>query len=164
MLEHAGHHLVAAPIFGGPAIATNSKVVLIYAGRVQAVQHVEPFFAALCRESLYVGEKSDSASLLKITGNALQLSMLEAVAEGLTFAEVSSLGVDHYIRLLSILFPESPIEVAVKRMYGGAYYPRNGERTGCMVKYAYKYVAKITADLQRLPPCYRACEKLRPSI
>lgn len=67
---------------------------------------------------------------MKITGNSFILSMIETIAEGLTFSEVSGLGVDNCMQFLSLMFGGTPWEAYAKRMTSGGYMPAASERPG----------------------------------
>lgn len=53
---------------------------------------------------------------MKITGNSFILSMIETIAEGLTFSEVSGLGVDNTMKFLNTMFGGTPWESYANRM------------------------------------------------
>lgn len=74
--------------------------------------------------------------------------MIETIAEGLTFSEVSGLGVDNTMKFLSTMFGGTPWEAYAKRMNSGAYCPGPDERPGFAVDVAYKYIDDI--DILRL--------------
>lgn len=64
---------------------------------------------------------------MKITGNSFILSMVETIAEGLTFSEVSGLGVDNTMKFISTMLG-GPWEAYAQRMVTGGYMPKNGKR------------------------------------
>ena len=75
---------------------------------------------------------------MKITGNSFILSMIETIAEGLTFSEVSGLGVDNCMKFLSTMFGGTPWEAYAKRMTSGDYMPAPGKRPGFASEIALK--------------------------
>lgn len=89
---------------------------------------------------------------MKITGNSFILSMIETIAEGLTFSEVSGLSVENTMTFLSTMFPGTPWEGYAQRMVSlaylvksdltkqvsGGYMPVEGERPGFAVDVAHK--------------------------
>ena len=137
-LEDVGVEFVAAPVFGAPPAAKAAKLVVAYAGKPASVAKVSPHFDSMSRTSFGLGEDVGLASLMKITGNTFILSMIETIAEGLTFSEVSGLGVDNTMKFLSTLFGGTPWEAYAQRMVSGSYCPASGERPGFAVDVAYK--------------------------
>ncbi|EGE85199.1 hypothetical protein RJZ56_004419 [Blastomyces dermatitidis] len=63
------------------------------------------------------------ASLLKVLGNSLGLNMVDAVAEAMTIAEKSGLGVDSLHNFLELMYPGSYVAYS-NRMRLGEYHRR----------------------------------------
>jgi 3-hydroxyisobutyrate dehydrogenase-like beta-hydroxyacid dehydrogenase len=129
---------LAAPVFGAPAAAVAAKLVVAYAGPEDAYARAAPYFPSMSRAQFSLGADPGKASLMKITGNTFILSMIETVAEGLTFAEVSGLGVDNCMTFLSTMFGGTPWESYAGRMTSGGYMPAEGDRPGFAVDIAHK--------------------------
>lgn len=51
------------------------------------------------------GQEYGKASVLKVLGNSLIMSALEGLAEAMTLAEKSGLGVDPFVQFVEGLFP-----------------------------------------------------------
>lgn len=92
--EHAkaGQQFVAAPVFGRPEAAESAKLAVVAAGPSASVQRCKPLFESMGRELLVVGERPSMANVVKLSGNFLIATVLESLAESLTFARKS--GVD----------------------------------------------------------------------
>ena len=66
--KHKATYL-AAPMFGGPAIAVPGKLVVAIGGPSSAVETVKPYFQdVIARKVIVCKEEPQSASMLKIAG------------------------------------------------------------------------------------------------
>ena len=90
--SNAGQEFVAAPVFGRPEAAEAAKLAVVAAGPAKSVQRCKPLFEAMGPKLLVVGERSSMANVVKLSGNFLIATVLESLAEALTFARKS--GVD----------------------------------------------------------------------
>lgn len=92
--EHAkaGQQFVAAPVFGRPEAAESAKLFVVAAGPSASVQRCKPLFESMGPKLLVVGERPSMANVVKLSGNFLIATVLESLAESLTFAKKS--GVD----------------------------------------------------------------------
>jgi len=92
--EHtkAGQQFVAAPVFGRPEAAESAKLSVVAAGPSASVQRCKPLFESMGPKLLVVGERPSMANVVKLSGNFLIATVLESLAEALTFARKS--GVD----------------------------------------------------------------------
>jgi 3-hydroxyisobutyrate dehydrogenase-like beta-hydroxyacid dehydrogenase len=92
--EHtqAGQQFVAAPVFGRPEAAESAKLAVVAAGPSESVQRCKPLFESMGPKLLVVGERPSMANVVKLSGNFLIATVLESLAESLTFARKS--GVD----------------------------------------------------------------------
>ena len=92
--EHtqAGQQFVAAPVFGRPEAAESAKLSVVAAGPSASVQRCKPLFESMGPKLLVVGERPSMANVVKLSGNFLIATVLESLAESLTFARKS--GVD----------------------------------------------------------------------
>lgn len=84
---------LAAPVFGGPAIAATGKIVVAIGGEPAACEKVTPYILDVFgRKVIPCGDKARNSSLLKIGGNIVTLNLMEAVGEAQIFAEKTGLG------------------------------------------------------------------------
>ena len=111
----AGQRFIAAPVFGRPEAAAAAKLFIVAAGEPAAVETCLPLFNALGQKTLPIGPEPAAANLVKLSGNFLLASAIEALGEAI--ALVSKAGVDRraYVELLtSTIFP-----APVYATYGG---------------------------------------------
>jgi len=111
----AGHRFVAAPVFGRPDAAALGKLLIVAAGNPDAIDACMPLFGAMGQKTVPVGQAPGTASVLKLSGNFLLASVVEALGEAL--ALVRKVGIDprRYVELLSSTFFPGPVFAT----YGG---------------------------------------------
>lgn len=88
----AGQGYVAAPVFGRPDAAEAKQLWIVAAGWPGDVAAVQPLFDALGRGTTRLGPEAPAANTVKLAGNFLIASMIEALGEAFTLARKS--GVD----------------------------------------------------------------------
>lgn len=91
---------VAAPVFGRPEAAAAKKLWISLSGPHAAKDRVKPILEALGQGVFDFGEEPGAANVVKLAGNFLLASAIEALAEALTLAEKN--GVDR-MKLASML-------------------------------------------------------------
>jgi len=84
--EH-GSALVSAPVFGRPMAAEAAKLFVVAAGPADAIAICQPLFDAVGQKSFVIGDRPPAANLVKLCGNFLILSAVEALAEAMTLGE-----------------------------------------------------------------------------
>ncbi|KAJ9635785.1 hypothetical protein H2201_000219 [Coniosporium apollinis] len=124
-IEEKGASFVACPVFGAPAMADNGQLVCVLAGPKAEVEKVKPYTTGVMGKAVieFSDQPYGQATLLKIIGNTFILQMVEALAEGLTVAEKSGLGVDNLHKFLEAMMP-GPYAAYSTRMRSGDYYKR----------------------------------------
>ncbi|PGH00896.1 hypothetical protein GX51_05560 [Blastomyces parvus] len=139
LVESHGGLFVACPVFGTPPAADAGQLIFVLAGKRELVERVKPFCAGVMgRVSLDLstspaggptGNDDDDekeplmdpgrASLLKVLGSALSLNMVNAVAEAMTVAEKSGLGVDSLHSFLELMYPGAYVRNSNRVRSGG---------------------------------------------
>ena len=102
----AGQRMIAAPVFGRPEAAAAGKLFIAAAGEPGAVEACMPLLQAIGQSTFRVGEDPPAANLVKLSGNFLIASVIEALGEAM--ALVGKAGIDRrtYLEFLtSTLFP-----------------------------------------------------------
>ena len=97
--QHGGkeQEFLSAPVFGRPEAAESKKLVVVAAGDAQAIERCRPLFDAVGRYTFIVGSEPWHANVVKLGGNFMIASMLEAFGEG--FATMRKAGIDHHLFL-----------------------------------------------------------------
>ncbi len=82
----AGGSYVSAPVFGRPVAARDAKLFIVAAGPSDALDICEPAFSAISQRTVRVGDAPPAANLIKLCGNFMIMSAIEALAEAMTLA------------------------------------------------------------------------------
>jgi 3-hydroxyisobutyrate dehydrogenase-like beta-hydroxyacid dehydrogenase len=106
--EHSSSY-VAAPVFGRPEAAASQDLWICVAGPREARERVQPVLKALGRGIFDFGEDPGAANIVKLCGNFLILSAMEAMAEALTLAEKSGLDRSAVIEMLTQTSFSAPV-------------------------------------------------------
>jgi 3-hydroxyisobutyrate dehydrogenase-like beta-hydroxyacid dehydrogenase len=115
--EHAaaGLRFVAAPVFGRPEAAAAGKLFIVAGGETAAIDNCMPLFQAIGQSTFRIGNKPPVANLVKLSGNFLTATVIEALGEAI--ALVGKAGVDRrtYVDFLTSTLFTAPIY----KTYGG---------------------------------------------
>ena len=97
--EHAmrGQAYLSAPVFGRPDAAEAKRLIVTVAGPAELVERCKPLFEAMGRRTFVVGTEPWQANALKLCGNFMIASMMEAFSEA--FATMRKANVDHHLFL-----------------------------------------------------------------
>jgi 3-hydroxyisobutyrate dehydrogenase-like beta-hydroxyacid dehydrogenase len=110
-----GGGFVSAPVFGRPVAAEAGKLFVVTAGLAEHVNRCEPLFMAIGQRVFRVGIRPSAANLVKLSGNFMIMSAVEAMAEAMTLAEKG--GVDRATLL----------EVLTGTLFGAPVYQTYGD-------------------------------------
>jgi 3-hydroxyisobutyrate dehydrogenase-like beta-hydroxyacid dehydrogenase len=124
-LQDRGATFVACPVFGAPNMADAGQMIVVPAGKQEAIDRLKPFLEGVTAKATIPlpGDDVGRALQLKILGNTFVLNTVETVAEGLVLAEKSGLGVDVYQKWIHTWLP-GPFAKYTDRMVEGDYYKR----------------------------------------
>ncbi len=89
--DSLGAYYVASPVFGRPEAAATKKLWICLSGSAIAKDRVAPILGALGQKVFDFGEDPGAANVVKVSGNFLIASALEAMAEAFTLAEKNGL-------------------------------------------------------------------------
>jgi 3-hydroxyisobutyrate dehydrogenase-like beta-hydroxyacid dehydrogenase len=106
---------VSAPVFGRPVAAETAKLFVVAAGLAGHIDLCEPLFMAMGQRVFRVGTRPSAANLVKLSGNFMIMSAVEAMAEAMTLAEKG--GVDRATLL----------EVLTGTLFGAPVYQTYGD-------------------------------------
>ena len=117
---------VAAPVFGRPEAAAAAKLFIVAAGAPDDIAACRALFEAMGQKTFIVGEVPKAANLVKLSGNFLIASVIEALGEAL--ALVGKAGIDgrQYLDFLTATL----FNVPVYKTYGGQIVERKFEPAG----------------------------------
>jgi 3-hydroxyisobutyrate dehydrogenase-like beta-hydroxyacid dehydrogenase len=136
-----GQDFVAAPVFGRPQAAEAAKLLVVAAGPEIAVERCRPLLQAVGDRLSVLGSEAATANALKLGGNFLIASMLEALGE--TFALMRKSGVDpaQFLEIVNGSLFKSP----VYEMYGRIIAEEKYQPVGFKMRLGLKDVRLILA-------------------
>ena len=105
----AGQGFVAAPVFGRPELAAAGNLYVLAAGEQAAVQMTAPLLDAIGQKPFVVSETPKAAYLVKLSGNFLIGSVIEALGEAIAFVGKGGLDVHQYVDILTSTLFGAPI-------------------------------------------------------
>jgi len=143
---NAGQRFVAAPVFGRPEMAAAAKLFIVAAGAPDAIDACLPLFEAMGQKTFPIGNQPKAANLVKLSGNFLSASVIEALGEAL--ALVGKAGVDRrrYLDLLTSTLFTAP----VYRTYGGLIAEGRFEPPGFAAPLGHKDIRLTLAAAETL--------------
>jgi 3-hydroxyisobutyrate dehydrogenase-like beta-hydroxyacid dehydrogenase len=102
----AGQRFVAAPVFGRPEAAAAAKLFITTAGDPTAVEACRPLFGAMGQKMISIGTEPAAANLVKLSGNFLLASAIEALGEAIALVGKAGVDAHAFVDLLtSTIFP-----------------------------------------------------------
>jgi 3-hydroxyisobutyrate dehydrogenase-like beta-hydroxyacid dehydrogenase len=109
--EHAsaGQRFVAAPAFGRPDAAAAGKLFILAAGASDTVETCMPLFEAMGQKTVRAGTEPRAANLVKLSGNFLIASVIEALGEALALASKAGIDRQHYVEMLTSTLFTGPL-------------------------------------------------------
>ncbi|KAJ5728682.1 uncharacterized protein N7483_003190 [Penicillium malachiteum] len=126
-----GAGFVASPVFGAPNMADIGQLIIVPAGKQASIAKARPFYEGVTASrtidlSSGTGEDIDvgRATTMKVIGNTFILNTVGVLAEALTAAETTGLGVGPLKEWLDVFAP-GPFAKYAGRMVTGDYYLRD---------------------------------------
>lgn len=145
----AGQRFVAAPVFGRPDAAAAGKLFIIAGGDAAAVAACAPLFDAIGQKTVNIGDRPPLANLVKLSGNFLTASVLEALGEAMAVARKAGINPQQYYEALTSTLFTGPVFTR----YGVLIAQQNFEPAGFAAPLAEKdmRLALAAAESLRVP-------------
>jgi len=142
----AGQHYVAAPVFGRPDMAAAAKLFIVVAGDPATIDACQPLFRAMGQKTFPMGTEPSAANLVKLSGNFLLASAIEALGEAV--ALIGKAGVDRraYIEFLTSTLFNAP----AYKTYGGLIAQGKFEPAAFAAPLGYKDIRLALAAAESL--------------
>ena len=109
-----GQHYIAAPVFGRPDAAAAKKLWIVAAGNVEDIKRARPVLECLGQGVLEVGDNPIQANTIKLAGNFMIGSMMEALGEAFALVRKADIPAEQLLEIINKVF-KSP----VYENYGG---------------------------------------------
>jgi 3-hydroxyisobutyrate dehydrogenase-like beta-hydroxyacid dehydrogenase len=133
----AGQGFVAAPVFGRPPAAVSGLLWILAAGPEAQVARCQPLFEALGQGVFPLGERAATAHALKLAGNSLLVTVVEALSEAFAYGEKAGVAPETTLKILNTALLKSPLAEA----YGGAVVRGDFEPAGFALRLGLKDVS-----------------------
>jgi 3-hydroxyisobutyrate dehydrogenase-like beta-hydroxyacid dehydrogenase len=150
-INHARHKVayVAAPVFGRPDAAAARKLWVCTSGPAAAKQRIRPVLEAISQGIFDFGEEPAAANIVKVCGNFMIASAIEALAEALTLAEKNGLA----RRDVAEFFGKTVFSCGLYQNYGKTIAEQKFEPAGFRLRLGMKDVdlAVQTAAASSMP-------------
>jgi 3-hydroxyisobutyrate dehydrogenase-like beta-hydroxyacid dehydrogenase len=146
--KHAemGHQFAAAPVFGRPDAAAAGRLFIVAGGSAAALDKAAPLLAALGQKTYRVSDRPSAANLVKLSGNFLSASVIEALGEAL--ALVAKGGIDE--RLYLEVMTSSLFDAPVYKTYGGLIASEHFAPAGFAAPLGHKDIRLLLAAAEDL--------------
>ncbi len=121
-----GSAYVAAPVFGRPEAAAARKLWICVAGAPAARSRVQPLLDALGQQVYDFGDNPASANVVKLAGNFLIVSALEAMAESFALAAKNGVDPARFAAMMNETLFGGPIYQNYSRLIASGIYEPAG--------------------------------------
>ena len=142
----AGQRFVAAPVFGRPEAAAAAKLFIVAAGVPDAVDACLPLFEALGQKTFTFGNNPPAANLVKLSGNFLIASAIEALGEAMALVGKAGVNRGQFIDLLTSTIFSAPIY----KIYGPLIAEQRFEPAGFAAPLGHKDIRLTLAAAETL--------------
>jgi 3-hydroxyisobutyrate dehydrogenase-like beta-hydroxyacid dehydrogenase len=145
----AGQRYVAAPVFGRPDMAAAAKLFIVAAGDPAAIDECQPLFGAMGQKTTSMGTEPSAANLVKLSGNFLLASAIEALGEAVALIGKAGIDPRAYVEFIS----STVFNIPAYRIYGGLIAQGEFEPAGFAAPLGYKDIrlALAAAESLRVP-------------
>jgi 3-hydroxyisobutyrate dehydrogenase-like beta-hydroxyacid dehydrogenase len=137
----AAQGFVAAPVFGRPDVAAAGELVVIAAGTQETIADVTPLLDAVGRQTFVMSNELKAASLVKLSGNFLIASVIEALGEAIALVAKDGVDRQQYVDMLTSTLFGAP----VYKIYGKLITEGRFEPPGFAAPLGYKDIRLVLA-------------------
>lgn len=144
-----GQYYLSAPVFGRPDAAAAGRLNIIVSGPSALIDRATPILSAIGIRIFPVGESPSAANIVKLSGNFMILSAIEAMGEAMAFAVKG--GVDQKILIETLT--EALFDCRIYRNYGAMLAEQRFEPAGFTAPLGLKDMRLVSeaAEANRVP-------------
>jgi 3-hydroxyisobutyrate dehydrogenase-like beta-hydroxyacid dehydrogenase len=142
--KRCNQHYVAAPVFGNPDAAKARELFIIAAGETDQVDRVRPILDLLGQQTFYVGADPANANLVKLAGNVMTATALEALGEILSLVRKGGLDAEMFLNILT----STMFGGRVHKIYGAKIAAERYAASGFVFPLALKDVRLALAEAE----------------
>jgi 3-hydroxyisobutyrate dehydrogenase-like beta-hydroxyacid dehydrogenase len=143
---NSGQRFVAAPVFGRPEAAAAARLFVVVAGAPEALDVCTPLFEAIGQRTFRVSDKPQAATLVKLSGNFLIASVIEALSEAMALVAKGGIDQHQYLDILTSTLFTAPLY----KTYGGLIADKKFEPAGFAAPLAHKDIRLVLAASESL--------------
>jgi 3-hydroxyisobutyrate dehydrogenase-like beta-hydroxyacid dehydrogenase len=121
-----GQDYVSAPVFGRPEAAAAAKLFVVAAGRPAAVDRCRPAFDAMGQRTFVVSEDPVAANLIKLSGNFLIATVIEALGETIALMRKANIDPERYLEVITNTLFAAPVYKTYGALIAGEKYKPAG--------------------------------------
>jgi 3-hydroxyisobutyrate dehydrogenase-like beta-hydroxyacid dehydrogenase len=92
---------IAAPVFGRPDAAADGKLHVVVAGDPATIARAQPLLDAIGQKTWPVGDKPESANVVKIAGNFMIASAIETMGEAVALTRSHGVSAGDFLNILT---------------------------------------------------------------
>jgi 3-hydroxyisobutyrate dehydrogenase-like beta-hydroxyacid dehydrogenase len=100
---------VSAPVFGRPEAAAAKKLFVVAAGESEALKKAKPILDAIGQQTIELGDDPVQANVVKISGNFLIASAMEAMGEAVALVRKYNVDPVQYMEFLTNTLFAAPV-------------------------------------------------------
>ena len=141
-----GQRFVSAPVFGRPDTAAAGRLFVAVAGAPDAVDDSMPLLEAIGQKTFRFGNNPSDATLVKLSGNFLISSVIEALGEAMALVGKAGLDQHQYVDFLTSTLFNAP----VYKTYGGLIADKKFEPAGFAAPLGFKDNRLVLAAAETL--------------
>jgi 3-hydroxyisobutyrate dehydrogenase-like beta-hydroxyacid dehydrogenase len=142
----SGQRFVSAPVFGRPDAAAAGKLFVASAGAPDAVDDCMPLLEAIGQKTFRFGNNPADANLVKLSGNFLISSVIEALGEAMALVGKAGLDQHQYVDFLTSTLFNAP----VYKTYGGLIADKKFQPAGFAAPMGFKDNRLVLAAAETL--------------
>lgn len=142
----SGQRYVSAPVFGRPDAAAAARLFVAVAGAPGAIADCMPLLDAIGQKTFRFGDNPPDANLVKLSGNFLISSVIEALGEAMALVGKAGLDQHQYIDFLTSTLFNAP----VYKTYGGLIADKKFEPAGFAAPLGFKDNRLVLAAAETL--------------
>ena len=139
--EKQNQRFIAAPVFGRPEAAAAGKLIVVVAGRTDAIDRCTSLFDVIGQRTFRFGVQPSAANLIKLSGNFLIASVLESLSEAMALVGKAGIDQHEYVDFLTSTLFAAP----VYKTYGVLIADRKFQPAGFAVPLGLKDVGLTLA-------------------
>ena len=120
----SGQRFVAAPVFGRPEAAAAAKLFIVAGSDPATLKTCQPLLDSIGQKTIAISAEPHAANLVKLSGNFLMASAIEALGEAIALVGKSGIDRNAYVDLLtSTIFPAPAYQIYGKLIASGKFEP-----------------------------------------